>query len=45
MRVHVRRLRKGAGARSFAWPDAPKDDKAVRQAIDEAMAERFGKPE
>ncbi|MGD9737921.1 MAG: AbrB/MazE/SpoVT family DNA-binding domain-containing protein [Bauldia sp.] len=45
MRIHVRRPRKGAGAGSFAWPDAPKDAPAVREAIDEALAERFEKPE
>ena len=43
MRIHVRRLRKGAGAGSFIWPDAPRDAKAVREAIDEALAERFEK--
>lgn len=41
MRIHVRRLRKGAGAGSFAWPDAPRSASAVRQTIDEALAERF----
>jgi AbrB family looped-hinge helix DNA binding protein len=41
MRIHVRRPRKGAGAGSFVWPDAPRDPDAVRRAIDEALAERF----
>jgi len=43
MRIHVRRPRKGAGAGSLHWPDAPRDDEAVREAIDEALAERFEK--
>jgi len=42
-RIHVRRPRKGAGAASLHWPDAPRDAEAVREAIDEALAERFEK--
>ena len=43
MRIHVRRPRKGAGAGSFDWPGAPRDAAAVRQAIDDALAERHRK--
>jgi len=40
MHMRVRRLRKGAGSRSFRWPDAPRTPAEVRKAITAKLDKR-----
>lgn len=44
MAVRIRRPRKGSGAASIQWKDAPKDRTAVAGIIEETLAEKHGGP-
>ena len=43
MSVRIRRPRKGSGAASIQWKDAPKDRTEIGNLIEETLAEKHGR--